>query len=275
MASRSVRELNFAVQQAQEQLPVVQEELKKTIGQIGLEEQRKKNIEQKRDDELASLNRAIGTQNFLMDQIRKKRKFYATMNIETMMRLHQSEPRLQNERKHQQEILETLTKQFADVEAKYKNLFEQLDLNLERFKNIQETELNRLRDEIRQKREQDLAEMQQQLEDADSRYQTVRDEIDLCIESLQDDKYRAEQKLKELRLWQPYANEKATLKEELQQLEVEEKESAALKHTKEQEIERLRAEALTEEEKVNSGYKIECERLQHDQQQLQAKLDKL
>ena len=272
---RSVRELNFAVQQAQEQLPVVQEELKKTIGQIGLEEQRKKNIEQKRDDELASLNRAIGTQNFLMDQIRKKRKFYATMNIETMMRLHQSEPRLQNERKHQQEILETLTKQFADVEAKYKNLFEQLDLNLERFKNIQETELNRLRDEIRQKREQDLAEMQQQLEDADSRYQTVRDEIDLCIESLQDDKYRAEQKLKELRLWQPYANEKATLKEELQQLEVEEKESAALKHTKEQEIERLRAEALTEEEKVNSGYKIECERLQHDQQQLQAKLDNI
>lgn len=272
---RSVRELNFAVQQAQEQLPVVQEELKKTIGQIGLEEQRKKNIEQKRDDELASLNRAIGTQNFLMDQIRKKRKFYATMNIETMMRLHQSEPRLQNERKYQQEILETLTKQFADVEAKYKNLFEQLDLNLERFKNIQETELNRLRDEIRQKREQDLAEMQQQLEDADSRYQTVRDEIDLCIESLQDDKYRAEQKLKELRLWQPYANEKATLKEELQQLEVEEKESAALKHTKEQEIERLRAEALTEEEKVNSGYKIECERLQHDQQQLQAKLDNI
>lgn len=272
---RSVRELNFAVQQAQEQLPVVQEELKKTIGQIGWEEQRKKNIEQKRDDELASLNRAIGTQNFLMDQIRKKRKFYATMNIETMMRLHQSEPRLQNERKHQQEILETLTKQFADVEAKYKNLFEQLDLNLERFKNIQETELNRLRDEIRQKREQDLAEMQQQLEDADSRYQTVRDEIDLCIESLQDDKYRAEQKLKELRLWQPYANEKATLKEELQQLEVEEKESAALKHTKEQEIERLRAEALTEEEKVNSGYKIECERLQHDQQQLQAKLDNI
>lgn len=61
----------------------------------------------------------------------------------------------------------------------------------------------------------------------------------------------------------------------MQQLEVEEKESAALKHTKEQEIERLRAEALTEEEKVNSGYKIECERLQHDQQQLQAKLDNI
>lgn len=272
---RSVRELNFAVQQAQEQLPVVQEELKKTIGQIGLEEQRKKNIVLERDRELAKLNEAIGRQKYLIEQIREKRKLYATMNIETMMRLHQSEPRLQNERKHQQEILETLTKQFADVEAKYKNLFEQLDLNLERFKNIQETELNRLRDEIRQKREQDLAEMQQQLEDADSRYQTVRDEIDLCIESLQDDKYRAEQKLKELRLWQPYANEKATLKEELQQLEVEEKESAALKHTKEQEIERLRAEALTEEEKVNSGYKIECERLQHDQQQLQAKLDNI
>lgn len=272
---RSVRELNFAVQQAQEQLPVVQEELKKTIGQIGLEEQRKKNIVLERDRELAKLNEAIGRQKYLIEQIREKRKLYATMNIETMMRLHQSEPRLQNERKYQQEILETLTKQFADVEAKYKNLFEQLDLNLERFKNIQETELNRLRDEIRQKREQDLAEMQQQLEDADSRYQTVRDEIDLCIESLQDDKYRAEQKLKELRLWQPYANEKATLKEELQQLEVEEKESAALKHTKELEIERLRAEALTEEEKVNSGYKIECEHLQHDQQQLQAKLDNI
>ncbi len=272
---RSVRELNFAVKQAQEQLPVAQEELKKTIGQIDSEEQRKKNIEQERNNELAKLNRAIGTQNFLMDQIRKKRKLYASMDIEAMIKMHQSEPKLQNKRKHQQEILETLTKQFADIEAKYKNLFEQLDLNLGRFKNIQETELNRLRDEIRQKREKDIAEMQKQLEDADSRYQTVRDEIDLRIESLQEDKNKAEQKLKELRLWQPYANEKATLQEELQQLEVEEKESAALKQTKEQEIERLRAEALTEEEKVNSGYKIECERLQHDQQQLQAKLDNI
>ncbi len=272
---RSVRELNFAVKQAQEQLPVAQEELKKTIGQIDSEEQRKKNIELEQHKKLAELNEAIGKQKYQMELIREKRKLYASMDIEAMIKMHQSEPKLQNERKHQQEILETLTKQFADVEAKYKNLFEQLDLNLGRFKNIQETELNRLRDEIRQKREKDIAEMQKQLEDADSRYQTVRDEIDLRIESLQEDKNKAEQKLKELRLWQPYANEKATLQEELQQLEVEEKESAALKQTKKQEIERLRAEALTEEEKVNSGYKIECERLQHDQQQLQAKLDNI
>lgn len=271
----AVRELNYAVQNAQEQLPVVQEELKQTKELIQKEQQKKKEVETERDKELQKLNEAIGKQNYLIDQVHKKRKHYATMDMETMMRLHQSEPKLQNERRHQQEILDSLTKKYADIETKYRNLLEKLELQFDGFNNFQKTELNQRRDEIRQKRENDSAEMQQLLRDAEIRHNDIRNELDSRIENLQEDKIRADSKLKELRTWQPYATEKTTIQEELQRLNVEEKESAALKQTREQEMERLRAEAQTEEEKCNSKYEIENGRLQQEQQQLQTELDKI
>lgn len=272
---RSVRELNFAVQYAQEQLPNAQAELGKIKELINSEQEKKKNIEIERDKELKKLNEEIGKQKYLLEQIREKRKHYATLDIDAKMRLHQSEAKLLNDRRHQQEILDTLTKQYADVETKYKNLLEKLELQLEGFKNLQSTELNRQRDEIRQKRELDTSEMLQQSRDAEARYNIIRNEIDGRIETLQEDKNRTENKLKELRSWQPHSAEKESIKGELQQLNVEEKESVALKHTKEQEIERLRAEALVEEEKCNSEYTLATELLQQEQKQLQAELDNI
>lgn len=272
---RSIRELNYAVRNAQEQLPVVQEELKQTMEQIQKEQQKKKEVETERDKDLQKLNEAIGKQKHLIEQTREKRKRYASMDMEAMMRLHQSEPKLQNERRHQQEIFDTLTKKYADIETKYRNLLEKLELQFGGFKNLQMTALNKLRDEIRQKWENDLSEKEQLQRDAETRHNDSRNELDKRIESLQDDKNRADSKLKELRTWQPYVAEKVVIQEELQRLDVEEKESAALKQTKEQEMERLRAEALTEEEKCNSDCKIEQERLQQEQQQLQTELDSI
>lgn len=272
---RAVRELNYAVQQAQEQLPVVQEELKHTDEQILAERQKKGDIEKERDKELSRLRESIGKQKYLLEQIREKRKHYAEMDIDVMIRLHQSEPKLQIERKHKQDVLDALTKQFADIEAKYKLLFGSLENNFIEFKNQQSEQLNKLRDELQKQRDKFDKEKQKQLDESEKRYTESQIEIDNRFETINDDKNKAESKLKELQHWQPYAQEKAAILDELKQFEIEEKETSANKQTKEQEIKSFRANALTEEEKANSDYKIQEEQLKNNQRQLQKELDNI
>ncbi len=272
---RAVRELNYAVQQAQEQLPIVQEELKLTDEQIQTEQKKRKEIDSDFQKDRQSLDRNIGAKDSKLKEIREKRKHYAEMDIDTMIRLHQSEPKLQIERKNQQDVLDALTKQFADIEAKYTLLFGSLENNFNEFKNQQSEQLNKLRDELQKRRDKFDKEKQKQLDESEKRHTENQKEIESRRDAINDDKNKAESKLKELQQWQPYAQEKASLQDELKQFVIEEKETTANKHAKEQEIKSLRANALTEEEKANSEYNIKEEQLKTNQQQLQNELDKI
>ncbi|MDY6402964.1 MAG: ATP-binding protein [Bacteroidales bacterium] len=271
----AIHELNFAVQYAQDQLPIVQDEVKHIEEQMKIENQHKKDIEGERDRELAKLREAIGRQKYLIDQIREKRKRYVEMDIETMLRLHHSEPQIRNEREKQQGILNALTKQYADIEDKYNNLIEQLNISLERFKNNQETQLNKLREEVRNQREQDIAENKRQLEEAEKRCDEDCQQIEQKIDALQGDLRKAELKMQELRNWQPYAEEKAALQKDLNQLDTDEKEAKAIIEAKGNAIKLLRSEANVEVEKANSDYEREDKQLRTNLQKLQEELDNI
>ena len=240
-----------------------------------IENQHKKVIEGERDRELAKLREAIGRQKYLIDQIREKRKRYAEMDIETMLRLHHSEPQIRNEREKQQRILNALTKQYADIEDKYNNLIEQLNISLERFKNNQETQLNKLREEVRNQREQDIAENKRQLEEAEKRCDEDCQQIEQKLDALQGDLRKAELKMQELRNWQPYAEEKAALQKDLNQLATDEKEAKAIIEAKGNAIKLLRSEANVEVEKANSDYEREDKQLRTNLQKLQEELDNI
>lgn len=272
---RSVRELNYATQQAREQLPIVQEELKTTDEKIKVEEQKKKDIDADFQKEKQKFDRNIGAKVSKLDDIREKRKKYEDINIDAMIQLHQSEPRLLGDRKNQQEILDALTKQYADIDAKYKLLLGTLENNFNSFKNQQNDQLNYLRDKLQKRRDEYDKDKQRQLADAEKRYNETRNEIDARIEALLNDKNKAESKLKELDLWQPYVKEKESINQELQQLLIEEKEALANITAKEQEIGRLRADALTEEGKAISEYEKQEGCLLQKQKELQDKLDRI
>ncbi len=272
---RSIRELNFAIQQAQEQLPILQEDLKQTDEFIVKEKQKQREANEEFQSERSSLNRQLGAIEDKLKTIRAKCKHYAEINIEAMLSLNQTESKLRQDRQKEQEILDALTKQFADIETKYKNLLAQLDISHERFLNYQETQLNKLREEIRKQRETDIQEKQNQLAAAETRYHEACDEIDKKIEALTLDKAKIDSKIQEARVWQPYQVEKQSLLDEILQLAIEEKEAGANQKAKEQEIERLRTEAQLAEEKAENEYKSQDEQLQVSIQKLQEELDQV
>ena len=265
---RSIRELNYAVQKAQEQL-------KQKDELIQNEQKKQKDIESDFKKEKSSIDQLIGEKNGKLKDIRAKRKEYADMDIEAMILRNQEEPKLKSERSRQQELLDALTKQYSDIEAKYKILLGTIENNFTSFKNQQTEQLNKLRNELQLRKDKLDKEKNEKLNEAEKRYNAVVDEIDVQLELMQEDKSKAENKLRELRTWQPYAQEKATLQQELQQFAIEEKELAANKQAKEEEIKRLRAEARKEEADVISDYNLRDERLKLQQKQLQEELDKI
>ena len=272
---RSIHELNYAIQQAREQLPVAQEEIKGTEKLIQDEKNKRTDVETNFQKEKSTLDQNLGVKNNKLKEIREKRKHYAQIGIEDMLRLHEALPKLQSEREQQQAILDALTKQYANIEAKYKLLFGTLENNLNQFKTQQKELFNNLRNEQQKKRDSYALEKQKSLEDAETRYNEVREQIDGRIEALQTDQRNIELKIQELRAWQPYAKEKEAVQEELHQLDVEEKEANATIITKKAEIERLRAEALKEVSKIESDFKIQDEQLRAQQKLLKDELDKV
>lgn len=271
----SIRELNYAVQKAQEQLPVAQEDLRQTDELIQKENQKKKDVETDFQKERKSIDQLIGEKNGKLKDIRSKRKEYADINIEAMICRNQAEPNLKSERSRQQDLLDALTRQYSDIEAKYKILLGTLENSFTAFKNQQTEQLNKLRNEVQLKKDKHDKERRDQIDAAEKRYNELRDAIDVQLEALQEDKNKAENKLKELRIWQPYAQEKETLQKEILQLSIEEKECCANKQAKEEEIKRLRAEAQKTEADIICNYNLQDERLQQQQRQLQDELDKI
>lgn len=273
--TRFIRELNYAVQQAQDKLPVAIEELKEIDGQIQDEQKRKQAMDAEFQKERRSLDQSIGSKDSDLKKIRDKRKQYALQGIDEMLKLQDSEPKLQSERTQQQAILDALTKQYSDIESKYKLLLGTLENNFKAFQNQQTERLNFVRNEVQKKRDKYTQEKQQLLDEAEQRYNDVCTQIDQRIDALQTEKGNLELKKLALQSWQPHETEKNAIKADLHQLYVDEAEAKAGIKAKEQEIESLRAQAQVEVEKIESEYVRSDEQLRNSLQSLQAEQEKI
>lgn len=273
--TRSIRELNFAVQDANDNLPVAIEEMKELDGQIQDEQKRKQAVDAEFQKERRALDQSIGAKDSDLKKIREKRKQYAQMGIDEMLKLHESEPKLQSERAQQQAILDALTKQYADIEAKYKLLLGTLDNNFTAFKNQQIERLNFVRNEIQKQRDTYATEKQGLLDEAEKRYNAVCVQIDQRIETLQAEQRSLELKKQALQAWQPHKAEKDAINADLHLLDIEETEAHAKITAKENEIERLRAQAQLDVEKVEGEYKRSNEQLRNTLQTLEDERQKI
>lgn len=260
---RSIRELNHAVQQAQEKLPVAIDELKEIEEQIQEEQKRKQAIDSNFQKERRALDQSIGAKDSDLKKIRDKHKQYAQVSIAEMLKLHESEPRLRSERNQEQAILDALTKQYADIEAKYKLLLGTLDNNFAAFQNQQAEQLNFVRNKLQQERETLSTERQRLTDEAEKRYNEAYVLIEQRIETLQAEQRRLELKKQSLQAWQPQEEEKDAIKADLHQLDIEEKEAPAKITAKKQEIERLRTQAQLDEEIEEGEYKRSDEQLRN------------
>ena len=244
---RSVlHQLNYAVEDAQQQLPVLRENLQQTESKITDLRQKRQETDNEYQTQQRLLAEKIGVKKDKLREISEKKKHYQEIDIHAILQLHEREPQLQNEKRQHEELLAKLTKQYNDIEEKYANLIKTIELQHQEFQNTQNTILNRKRNELQQQRDVLYKEHTAQIDEQNDRINASRDEIDRRIEQKHNELTHAEKKLQEIRLSQPYKTDIDACQEDIHQLHIQEKEANAKRKEIEAKIEQLRAEAQKE-----------------------------
>ena len=127
----SLLELRYARRYALEQIPLLEKQVEETEV---LEQKCKEKLEElqgKYNHELSSLEQELGALNDKLEKIPKLRKKYETLGIQTLIEEDGQEPALKASLESAQALRSSLTKEYADITAKYKDRGRELRLGFD------------------------------------------------------------------------------------------------------------------------------------------------
>ena len=177
--------IRFAQLRDAEALPLLEEEQSK----LTREEERIQRLireeKQRYDAEQGKLLRAIGALEEKLRMIVSKKADYKAMNIEAIVALVETEPRVKEQLSQQEKMLQMLTKQFESITAKYEALIEKIKQNFQQFSNSQDQRKNELTASLNKKIEKIYEDDDRQQQDLSQRYAELEKAVDEQIDTLQ------------------------------------------------------------------------------------------
>jgi hypothetical protein len=212
------RQLNFAHKQAQEEAPLVEDEIR------DLQEKMKKIVEKidglKRDYEKdhEKILREIQTRHLRLTDINNKRKRYAELKIDDIMAFNAQEPVFRTELTQREQRLATLQEQYKDVAEKYKKLYSGLETEWNLFGLAQKEEMFRCNDAVTKEIQNLMAIRDKRKKEIDVANDAWMKESDERMNTLQGELNRTEKHLVEVRYWHPFSKEIESAKEDVRQL---------------------------------------------------------
>ena len=270
--------LNHAVAESEQKIPLLEAEAAEVKTDIEKERTREKELTAEYDKEKDALNQDLGGKKSKLKEIAQARKDFEAMGIEEKMALATREESIKQEAADKQMLLDDLLKTHASIEEKYNIARGKLENARVAFENAQK-EAYYQKQEAQQKERKRLEDERTINRNAVAEaFNLWRHESDERLELLQKEQNRADNAVKELRLWHPKADEMAQTKELLQQLEVAEKENAAQQTVVKSQITQLNTAYEMKEAELKQASQREQERLEDARTQYKeqiAKIDQL
>ncbi len=272
------RMLNHAVAESEQKIPLLETEAAEVKADIEKERHREKELTAEYDKERDGLNQELGGKKSKLKEIAQARKVFEAMNIGEKLALAAREKTIRQEAEDKQTLLDGLLKTHASIEEKYNIAKGKLENARQAFENVQKEAFYRKQESLQAKRkvmEEERTKGRNQLMES---FNNWRHESDDRLELLQKEQSRADQSLKELRLWHPKADEIKQVVARLQQLELAAKENAARQTAVKSQIAQLTAEYEMKEAELKQASGREQERLEtqraHGKEQI-AKIEQL
>lgn len=267
--------LNHTMADNEQQIPLLEAETTEVKTNIEKERQREKELTADYDKEKDSLNQELGAKKSKLKEIAQARKDFDAIDIESKLALANRENAIKQEEANKQMLLNDLLKTHNSIEEKYNIARGKLENARQAFGNSQkeayykkqaslQIERKRLEDERTKNRNQVL-----------ETFNGWRHESDERLELLQKEQNRADNSVKELRLWHPKADEIKQVTEQLQQLTVEEKENAAQQTAIKSQIAQITAEYEMKEAELKQISQQEQERLENSRAQHCEQVEKI
>lgn len=254
-------DLNYAVAQSEEKLPILQAELERVIEQQHREETNLREQKEEYDKERDKINQGIGGCKQKLNEIKEKRNYFDSISINDKLELASTEPSQKQELAEKQNLLNDLMRTHETIGEKYKILREKLKNDQRAFELVQMEQLNLKRNEVQLRRdneEQAVARNRKKLTEA---FEARRKESDARLQELQADQHRCDIALRELRTWHPKQAELDELMAEMQKLQIDEKEKTAQLEAAQSRLQMVQQEGSLKEREMNADYQQRIDEL--------------
>ena len=269
------RMLNHAVAESEEKIPLLESEATELKTDIDKERTREKELTAEYEKEKDALNQELGGKKSKLKEIVQARKEFEALDIEEKLALAAREESIKQETADKQMLLDDLLKTHASIEEKYNIAKGKLENARQSFENAQKEAYYQKQESLQKERkllEDERTKNRNSLMDA---FNNWRHESDERLELLQKEQNRADNAVKDLRLWHPKAYEVTQIKEQLRKLEVTEKENAARQTAVKSQIAQITTEYEMKEAELKQVSQREQERLETNRSQYREQITKI
>lgn len=246
--------LNFAMEEAIRQLPVINKESEEISAKLTRINEELKKIQADYSQKKDALNREQGVMAEKIRRVREKQKYYADHQIEAKLRLEEDKGKLMLERDRLKTEIDLLVKKAEDVESRFsalireaKSAHERLEMEAERKINERFRNLNNDLDALR--KETDLL-----MSKNKEKWEVEVDGARSLVDRLKEDIHNKDMKINEATLSTFYAAELRRAEEDIKSLQHKGQELKAEENALASKVETLTNAMETERLKTEAEY---------------------
>ena len=207
-------ELNYAVRDSRERIPLIEENLSKLNGERERQKKLLGEVMEKFEAEKSTLNKQLGVVDDRIKTCKEKKEYYTNIGVDAIIRRCNEEPVLKEQLKSQEERLDDLTRQYNDIASKYKKLVDGVQSELDGFKQLQENRKNEIRNATFFRKEQLMAERDKQKGEIETSFEEKLKVAEDLVDSIKLEKQECEMGLHSLLFFAPYKADIEHLSEE-------------------------------------------------------------
>lgn len=268
-------ELNYAVRDSRERIPLVEENLVKLTAERERQQKLQGEVKEKYESEKSGLNKQLGVADDRIKTCKEKQEYYTRIGIDAIIGRCNEEPLLKEQLRAQKERLNDLTCQYNDIASKYKKLVDGVKSELEGFRQLQENRKNAIRTESLSRKEQLMAERDRQKGEIAASFEEKLKVAEDQMYSINLEKQECEKGLHALLFYSPYKevmDQHWTKKVELQKEEVK---LAGDIRSLDANLKQLQTEYEAIVKDIESEAKAELERKAQEMKQVETKIAEL
>lgn len=267
--------LNHAVAYSEQRIPLLEVEATEVKETIAKEHNRKKELTAEYDKEKDSFNQELGAKKSKLKEIAQARKDFDAMSMDDKLTLADREVAIKQEVTEKQTLLDYLLKTHESIEEKYNIAREKLENAHQAFKNAQKEAYYQKQAMLQSERKGLDEERTKNRNRITDTFDSWRHESDKRLGLLQAEQHKADNALKELRQWHPMADEIKQVDEQLQQLNLKEKENAAQQTAVKSQIDKITAEYEMKEKEIKQVSQREQEQQEAERVQARMQIEKI
>ena len=265
-------ELKYAERVSREKLPLIEARIAELTQEQNRQKRLVSEIQQKHDKEKATLNQEQGVVNEKLKRLKERKEYYAVQQIESVMSRFEKEQGLRTELESLKDKLADLTARFNDVTTKYRALHQNITHQLESFRQAQQLRILEEGEE-RQKTDERLLkaynDARTEIEQSFAEKMTAASNVIDAVKTEQND---CEKELLKLKFLVPFKEERESLTQQLNDLQLNEKELTGKISSLASDINRVQAESEKKEAEMRADYQRKSEEKQAEMEKLAEKM---